>query len=122
MTALMGPFGRGKSTYLRRINRTNDFVPTSSTQADGTSDDADLTAANINVISFRKEVGMVFQKPNPVPKSIYNNIAHALKFYGIKTKQNLDRIVEDSLKKVGLWEEVIYRLHESALALSGGQQ
>src|SRR5699024_10163775 len=77
---------------------------------------------NINVISLRKEIGMVFQKPNPFPKSIYNNIAHALKYYGIKNKQKLDRIDEDRLKKVGHWEEVKYRLHESDLALSGGQQ
>jgi|SRR5690625_383384 len=122
ITALIGPSGCGKSTFLRSINRTNDLIPTSSNQGEIIYEDVNLLDDNINVISLRKEIGMVFQKPNPFPKSIYNNIAHALKFYGIKNKQKLDRIVEDSLKKVGLWEEVKYRLHESALALSGGQQ
>src|SRR5699024_11374451 len=95
---------------------------TSSNQGEIIYEDVNLLDDNINVISLRKEIGMVFQKPNPFPKSIYNNIAHALKFYGIKNKQKLDRIVEDRLKKVGLWEEVKYRLRESALAVSGGQQ
>src|SRR5699024_11572840 len=115
-----GPSGCGKSTFLRSINRTNDLIPTSSNQGEIIYEDVNLLDDNINVISLRKEIGMVFQKPNPFPKSIYNNIAYSLKFYGIKIKQKLDRIVEDSLKKVGLWEEVKYRIHESALAMSCG--
>src|SRR5699024_2157870 len=95
ITALIGSSGCGKSTFLRSINRTNDLIPTSSNQGEIIYEDVNL---------------------------LVDNIAHALKFYGIKNKQKLDRIVEDSLKKVGLWEEVKYRLHESALALSGGQQ
>lgn len=122
ITALIGPSGCGKSTFLRSINRMNDLIPISHNEGEIIYEDIDILDAHINVISLRKEIGMVFQKPNPFPKSIYNNIAHALRFYGIKNKQKLEKIVEESLKKAALWEEVKDRLHESALALSGGQQ
>lgn len=122
ITALIGPSGCGKSTFLRSINRMNDLIPTSHNEGEIIYEDIDILDENINIIPLRKEIGMVFQKPNPFPKSIFNNIAHALRFYGIKNKKKLDEIVEESLKKAALWEEVKDRLHESALALSGGQQ
>lgn len=122
ITALIGPSGCGKSTFLRSINRMNDLIPSAHNKGEIIYEDIDLLAHNINVIPLRKEIGMVFQKPNPFPKSIYNNIAHALRFYGIKSKKELDGLVEESLKKAALWDEVKDRLQESALSLSGGQQ
>lgn len=122
ITALIGPSGCGKSTFLRSINRMNDLIHTTHNEGEIIYEDIDVLDNKINIILLRKEIGMVFQKPNPFPKSIYNNIAHALRFYGLKSKQKLDEIVEESLKKVALWEEVKDRLDESALNLSGGQQ
>ncbi|HLR60682.1 MAG TPA: phosphate ABC transporter ATP-binding protein PstB [Pseudogracilibacillus sp.] len=122
ITALIGPSGCGKSTFLRSINRMNDLIHTTHNEGEIIYEDIDVLDNKINIILLRKEIGMVFQKPNPFPKSIYNNIAHALRFYGLKNKQKLDEIVEESLKKVALWEEVKDRLDESALNLSGGQQ
>lgn len=122
VTALIGPSGCGKSTFLRGINRMNDLIPIAHYQGEIIYEDVNILDKNINVIALRKEIGMVFQKPNPFPKSIYNNITHALRFYGIKEKEVLDQIVEETLKKAALWDEVKDRLHESALSLSGGQQ
>ncbi|MGY0692718.1 phosphate ABC transporter ATP-binding protein PstB [Virgibacillus sp. FSP13] len=122
VTALIGPSGCGKSTFLRSINRMNDLIPIAHNQGEIIYEDINILDENINVIALRKEIGMVFQKPNPFPKSIYNNITHALRFYGIRGKKKLDKIVEESLRKAALWDEVKDRLHESALSLSGGQQ
>ncbi|UZJ80643.1 phosphate ABC transporter ATP-binding protein PstB [Fictibacillus sp. KU28468] len=122
VTALIGPSGCGKSTFLRSINRMNDLIPGARSTGGIIYDDVNLIGDDINVVALRKEIGMVFQKPNPFPKSIYNNITHALKFNGIRSRKKLDEIVEESLRKAALWDEVKDRLHESALSLSGGQQ
>ncbi|MGC4376945.1 phosphate ABC transporter ATP-binding protein PstB [Fictibacillus sp. Mic-4] len=122
VTALIGPSGCGKSTFLRSINRMNDLIPGARSEGIILYEDVNLIEDNINVVALRKEIGMVFQRPNPFAKSIYNNITHALKFYGIRSKKKLDQIVEESLRKAALWEEVKDRLHDSALSLSGGQQ
>jgi phosphate transport system ATP-binding protein len=122
ITALIGPSGCGKSTFLRSINRMNDLISGARATGEIIYEDLNILSDKINVVALRKEIGMVFQKPNPFPKSIYENITHALKFSGIKKKSQLDEIVEESLKKAALWEEVKDRLHKSALALSGGQQ
>ncbi|RAS79183.1 phosphate ABC transporter ATP-binding protein PstB [Priestia endophytica] len=122
VTALIGPSGCGKSTFLRSVNRMNDLIPIARSEGKIMYEDINILGKDINVVSLRKEIGMVFQKPNPFPKSIYNNITHALKYSGIKGKKNLDSVVEESLRKAALWDEVKDRLHESALSLSGGQQ
>ncbi|QCJ45266.1 phosphate ABC transporter ATP-binding protein [Bacillus sp. S3] len=122
VTALIGPSGCGKSTFLRSINRMNDLIPGARAQGEIIYEDLNILSEQINVVALRKEIGMVFQKPNPFPKSIYENITHALKFAGIKNKSTLNQIVEESLKKAALWDEVKDRLHKSALSLSGGQQ
>lgn len=122
ITALIGPSGCGKSTFLRSINRMNDLIPGAYAEGEILYDGLNILSEEINVVALRKEIGMVFQKPNPFPKSIYDNITHALKFAGIKKKSLLDDIVEESLRKAALWDEVKDRLHKSALSLSGGQQ
>ncbi|HYK74528.1 MAG TPA: phosphate ABC transporter ATP-binding protein PstB [Pseudoneobacillus sp.] len=122
VTALIGPSGCGKSTFLRSINRMNDLIPGARAEGEIVYEDINILSNDINVVALRKEIGMVFQKPNPFPKSIYNNITHALKFSGTKNKRVLDDVVEESLTKAALWDEVKDRLHSSALALSGGQQ
>jgi phosphate transport system ATP-binding protein len=122
VTALIGPSGCGKSTFLRSINRMNDLIPGSRAAGEIIYEDLNILSQDINVVALRKEIGMVFQKPNPFPKSIYGNIAHGLKFSGIKKKAELDEIVEESLQKAALWDEVKDRLHKSAMSLSGGQQ
>ncbi|MEH7332931.1 phosphate ABC transporter ATP-binding protein PstB [Neobacillus drentensis] len=122
VTALIGPSGCGKSTFLRSINRMNDLIPGARAEGEIIYEDLNILSEDINVVALRKEIGMVFQKPNPFPKSIYENITHALKFAGIKKKSELDVIVEESLQKAALWDEVKDRLHKSALSLSGGQQ
>nr|WP_263327295.1 phosphate ABC transporter ATP-binding protein PstB [Neobacillus sp. Marseille-Q6967] len=122
ITALIGPSGCGKSTFLRTINRMNDLIPGARADGEILYEDINLLSEQINVVALRKEIGMVFQKPNPFPKSIYDNITHALKYNGIRKKSQLDEIVEESLKKAALWDEVKDRLHKSALSLSGGQQ
>ncbi|WP_017726818.1 phosphate ABC transporter ATP-binding protein PstB [Halalkalibacterium ligniniphilum] len=121
VTALIGPSGCGKSTFLRSINRMNDLIPSSYCDGEILYEDINLIGDDINVVALRKEIGMVFQKPNPFPKSIYENITHGLRFHGVKKKE-WDGIVEESLKKAVLWNEVKDRLHESAQSLSGGQQ
>ncbi|MGG3467170.1 phosphate ABC transporter ATP-binding protein PstB [Neobacillus pocheonensis] len=122
VTALIGPSGCGKSTFLRSINRMNDLIPGARAEGEILYEDINILSDQINVVALRKEIGMVFQKPNPFPKSIYENITHALKFSGTRKRSELDRIVEESLQKAALWDEVKDRLHKSALSLSGGQQ
>ena len=122
VTALIGPSGCGKSTYLRTLNRMNDLIGdvriTGSVEFDG----IDIYRHDINVVELRKRVGMVFQKSNPFPKSIYENVAYGPKVLGRPKKQELDEIVEKSLKQSALWDEVKDRLQQSAMGLSGGQQ
>lgn len=122
VTAFIGPSGCGKSTFLRMLNKMNDLVP--NTRAEGTLlfDGQDILEKNTDVVNIRKKVGMVFQKPNPFPKTIFQNIAYGLEVNGVKDKDFIRKRVEDSLKKAALWEEVKTRLHTSALMLSGGQQ
>ncbi|MCA1058053.1 phosphate ABC transporter ATP-binding protein PstB [Rossellomorea aquimaris] len=122
VTALIGPSGCGKSTFLRTVNRMNDLVPIARAEGKIMYEDVNLLGKDIDVVALRKEIGMVFQKPNPFSKSIYENIVHALKFSGIKKKSVLNELVEESLTKAALWDEVKDRLHTSALSLSGGQQ
>lgn len=122
VTALIGPSGCGKSTYIRSLNRMNDVIPSVRTEGEILVDGINLNAPDIDVSNLRKKVGMVWQKPNPFNKSIYENIAFAPRFHGIRSKKELDRVVEESLVKAALWNEVKDRLHESAFSLSGGQQ
>ena len=122
ITAFIGPSGCGKSTYLRLFNRMNDYVDGFRMEGEILIDGENIYKKNVNVEQLRKQVGMVFQKPNPFPKSIYENVAYGLKIQGIKDKAYLKDKVEDSLKQVGLWSEVKEDINKSALALSGGQQ
>jgi phosphate transport system ATP-binding protein len=122
VTALIGPSGCGKSTFLRSINRMNDIIPGARVEGRISIDGLDLYAPSVDVVSLRRRVGMVFQKSNPFPKSIYENIAYGLRIAGIKDKRVLDETVERSLQRAALWDEVKDRLNGSALALSGGQQ
>jgi phosphate transport system ATP-binding protein len=122
ITAIIGPSGCGKSSLLRCINRLNDLIPESRIEGEILFDGKDLYADNIDVVEIRRKIGMVFQKPNPFPKSIYHNIAYALRINGIKNKKKISEIVEKSLKDSGLWEEVKDRFNASAMELSGGQQ
>lgn len=122
ITALIGPSGCGKSTFLKTLNRMNDLVPdvriTGSVKYRG----KDIFAPGTDVDELRRQIGMVFQKPNPFPMSIYDNIAYGPRTYGIRSKAKLDEIVETSLKNAAIWDEVKDRLKKSALGLSGGQQ
>ena len=122
ITALIGPSGCGKSTFLRVLNRMNDLI--SSVRIEGTVliDGSDIYDKSVDVVALRKKVGMVFQKPNPFPMSIFDNVAYGPKIHGINDKGQLEEIVERSLKLAALWEEVKDRLHSGALGLSGGQQ
>ena len=122
VTAFIGPSGCGKSTLLRCFNRMNDLID--SVHIEGTIylDAQDINDKSVNVAELRRRVGMVFQKPNPFPKSIYENVAYGLRIQGIKNRRILDAAVEKSLKSAALWNEVKDRLHENALGLSGGQQ
>jgi phosphate transport system ATP-binding protein len=122
VTAFIGPSGCGKSTFLRTLNRMNDLIPGVKITGETFIDGIDVYGPGINVVNLRKRVGMVFQKSNPFPKSIYDNIAYGAKINGISKKAELDEIVETSLKGAALWNEVKDRLSSSALALSGGQQ
>lgn len=121
VTALIGPSGCGKSTFLKTLNRMNDLVPNVKITGDVYFDDLNVYN-EYDIVELRKRVGMVFQKPNPFPMSIYENIAYGPKIHGIKSKSKLDEIVEKSLKGAALWNEVKDRLKQSALGLSGGQQ
>jgi len=122
VTALIGPSGCGKSTFLRCMNRMNDLIP--GTRVDGQLllDDHNIYTPGLDVVKLRSRIGMVFQKPNPFPKSIFENIAYGLRVNGIKDKGHIQARVEESLQQGALWNEVKDRLHESALGLSGGQQ
>ena len=122
VTAIMGPSGCGKSTLLRSINRINDLIPISRTSGSIYIDGENIFQEEVDVFELRKRVGMVFQKPNPFPMSIYDNIAYAPKLHGVSEKDELDKIVEKSLRGSALWSEVKDRLDESAYSLSGGQQ
>lgn len=122
ITALIGPSGCGKSTFLRSLNRMNDLVEECRIEGDILFDGKDIYGKEYDVIGLRKKVGMVFQKPNPFPKSIYENIVYGPKLHGQKKKGSLDEIVERTLTEVGLWDEIKDRLNKSALGLSGGQQ
>ena len=122
VTSLMGPSGCGKSTLIRCLNRMNDIILNFSMTGEIYYKERDLYSKDIDVIDIRREIGMVFQKPNPFPKSIYENTVYGLKIQGIKDRRFLEGVVEDSLRKAVLWDEVKDRLNESALALSGGQQ
>jgi phosphate transport system ATP-binding protein len=122
VTALIGPSGCGKSTFLRSINRMNDLIPVSKYEGKIELDGNDIFGKKFDIVELRKKIGMVFQKPNPFPKTIYENITYGPKIHGEKNKKELDKIVEDSLKAVALWDEVKDKLHQSALGLSGGQQ
>src|SRR5512136_645350 len=120
--ALIGPSGCGKSTFLRCINRMNDIIPNTRVEGDMLIDGDSIYDPKYNVTGLRRRVGMVFQKSNPFPKSIFENIAYGLRINGVKDRYEIERIVERSLKSTALWEEVKDRLAESALGLSGGQQ
>jgi phosphate transport system ATP-binding protein len=121
--AMIGPSGCGKSTFLRTLNRMNDTVEGCRVEGDIRMDGEDLYAPKLDVVELRARVGMVFQKPNPFPKSIYENVAYGPKIHGLaNSRVDQDEIVEDSLRKAGLWEEVKERLHQPGTGLSGGQQ
>lgn len=122
VTALMGPSGCGKSTLIRCLNRMNDLVARFRFAGNIFYKGTDLYSKEVDVTEIRREIGMVFQKPNPFPKSIYENIAYGIKIQGIANRDFIDTTVEDSLKKAALWDEVRDRLNDSALSLSGGQQ
>ena len=121
VTAFIGPSGCGKSTLLRCFNRMNDLIDGVRTDGEIRIGDQDIFAKSVNVAELRRKVGMVFQKPNPFPKSIYENVAYGLRIQGINRRQTLDAVVEKSLKDAALWDEVKDRLDDNALGLSGGQ-
>ncbi len=122
VTALIGPSGCGKSTLIRCLNRMNDIITKCKIQGKILYDDENIYNKNANVVALRRKVGMVFQKPNPFPKSIWENIAYGPKMQGIRDRRLLDKIVEKSLKDAALWEEMHDRLEQSAWGISGGQQ
>jgi len=122
VTAFIGPSGCGKSTFIRSINRMNDIIPDARGEGTITIDGKDVYGAGTDPVELRRRVGMVFQKSNPFPKSIYENVAYGLRIGGVRNKRQLDATVERSLVRAALWDEVKDRLHGSALALSGGQQ
>jgi len=122
VTALIGPSGCGKSTFLRTLDRMNDQIEGSRVEGEVILDGQDIYSKETDVVELRKKVGMVFQQPNPFPKSIFDNVAYGPRIHGMKDKKELAKIVEDSLRKAALWDEVKDRLDQSALSLSGGQQ
>ncbi|MCM8769842.1 MAG: phosphate ABC transporter ATP-binding protein PstB [Candidatus Omnitrophica bacterium] len=122
VTAIIGPSGCGKSTFIRLLNRMNDLIPGSRLQGTIMLDGQDIYQPQVNVVELRRKVGMVFQKPNPFPKSIFENVAYGPVVKGTRDRLLLQNIVEQSLRKSALWEEVKDRLYENALTLSGGQQ
>lgn len=122
VTALIGPSGCGKTTFLRCLNRMNDLIEGAKTEGEILLDGVNINSPNIDPVQVRKKVGMVFQKSNPFPKSIFENVAYGLRIEGNYSKSEIQDIVEKSLKDAALWEEVADRLHVSALDLSGGQQ
>lgn len=122
VTAFIGPSGCGKSTLLRCFNRMNDLIDSVNINGEMLLDGNNLNGPSVNVADLRRQVGMVFQKPNPFPKSIYENVAYGLRLQGVNDRATLDNVVEKSLKAAALWDEVKDRLHESAMGMSGGQQ
>ncbi|MBI4758926.1 MAG: phosphate ABC transporter ATP-binding protein [Chloroflexi bacterium] len=121
ITAFIGPSGCGKSTLLRTLNRMNDLVPGSRVEGRVNLDGGDIYGPGVDVVDVRRRVGMVFQRPNPFPKSIFDNVAYGPRLYGVRGRE-LEDLVEESLRRAALWDEVKGKLHRSALALSGGQQ
>jgi len=122
VTALIGPSGCGKSTLIRCFNRMNDVIPECKVKGQVYYHDTDIYGPGVDAVEIRKKIGMVFQKPNPFPKSIFENIAYGPRVQGVNNRKKLESIVEKSLKNAGLWEEVKDRLEDSAMGLSGGQQ
>ncbi|WP_126456480.1 phosphate ABC transporter ATP-binding protein PstB [Sulfuriflexus mobilis] len=122
VTAFIGPSGCGKSTLLRCFNRMNDLVDGVRIEGEVLLEKDDIYAKSVNVAELRRHVGMVFQKPNPFPKTIYENVAYGLRLQGIKDRRTLDEAVENALKGAALWDEMKDRLHDNALSMSGGQQ
>ena len=122
ITALIGPSGCGKSTFLKTLNRMNDLIPGVKITGDVRYREQDVFAPGTDVNELRREIGMVFQKPNPFPMSIYDNIAYGPRTHGVKNRAKLDEIVEKSLRGAAIWDEVKDRLRKNALGLSGGQQ
>lgn len=122
ITALIGPSGCGKSTYLRTLNRMNDLISGVKIKGLIKIDDIDIYGKNVDVVKLRRRVGMVFQKSNAFPKTVYENVAYGPRINGIKSKKQLNEIVETSLKRAAIWDEVKDRLNEFAFSLSGGQQ
>lgn len=122
ITAFIGPSGCGKSTFLRTLNRMNDLIPNVKIEGEVIYNDKNIYDKNVDIYNLRKEVGMVFQKPNPFPMSIYDNVAYGPRTHGIHNKEKLDQIVVESLKKAAIYDEVKDNLKKSALSLSGGQQ
>ncbi|MGB3346405.1 MAG: phosphate ABC transporter ATP-binding protein PstB [Candidatus Humimicrobiia bacterium] len=122
ITAIIGPSGCGKTSLLRCVNRLNDLIPDSRIKGQILFNGKDIYADDVDVVEIRRKIGMIFQKPNPFPKSIFDNVAFGLKINGIKDKSKISKIVEESLKDSGLWGEIKFQLKTSALELSGGQQ
>jgi phosphate transport system ATP-binding protein len=122
ITAIIGPSGCGKSTLLRSFNRMNDLIPSARMEGEILLDGEDVNLPGVDVVNVRRRVGMVFQRPNPFPKSIYDNVAYGPRLYGLRNKADLDEIVEKSIRQAALWDEVKDKLHQSAMSLSGGQQ
>ena len=122
ITAIIGPSGCGKSTLLRSFNRMNDLTASARMDGEILLDGENINAPGVDVVDVRRRVGMVFQRPNPFPKSIYDNVAYGPRLYGIRRKSDLNEIVEKSLRQSALWDEVKDKLHQSGLSLSGGQQ
>jgi phosphate transport system ATP-binding protein len=122
VTAFIGPSGCGKSTLLRCFNRMNDLVDSVHTDGRILLDGQDIFGKSVNVADLRRRIGMVFQKPNPFPKSIYENVAYGLRLQGVGSRRVLDEVVENALRGAALWDEVKDRMHDNALGLSGGQQ
>jgi phosphate transport system ATP-binding protein len=122
VTALIGPSGCGKSTFLRLLNRMNDLIPKTRVEGVLQFDGNSIYGPGVDPVTIRRRIGMVFQKPNPFPKSIYNNVAYGPKLHGLKDRRKLDEQVENALKSAAIWDEVCDDLHKSAMDLSGGQQ
>jgi len=122
VTALIGPSGCGKSTFIKTLDRMNDLVDNVKITGEVLYQGRNILDSDIDVVELRKRIGMVFQKPNPFPKSVFDNVAYGPRVHGVRKKKNLEEVVERSLKAAALWEEVKDRLNESALRLSGGQQ
>jgi phosphate transport system ATP-binding protein len=122
VTALIGPSGCGKTTFLRTLNRMNDIIPGAQVEGDVLLDGQSIYAPGTDVVALRRRIGMVFQKSNPFPKSVFDNVAYGLRINGLRNKQEIADRVEESLRAAAIWSEVQGRLHDSALTLSGGQQ